>query len=230
MRRVKILPRLASVAAFLCLMFAHLLWPAMIGHSMKCDSAVSSEPGRSRSEWYERLRSAPRTRSAHRRCKSQALLRLRNLLLRNCASLQRTAVVDLEHALLDRQRQRKQFGEPVADPGRIAQRARAEKCSGPARLIISSRRPASGAKCSGSSSRRLGRQMRHLRDDEPVVADVARLHLKPRAALGLQMQDAELRHVPRHDARLRSDRARSRRLRPRRADCRRFAAPLPRRA
>jgi len=28
MRRVKILPRLASVAAFLCLMFAHLLWPA----------------------------------------------------------------------------------------------------------------------------------------------------------------------------------------------------------
>ena len=30
MRRVKILPRLASVAAFLCLMFAHLLWPAMI--------------------------------------------------------------------------------------------------------------------------------------------------------------------------------------------------------
>src|ERR1700688_838455 len=30
MRRVKILPRLASVAAFLCLMFAHLLWPAMV--------------------------------------------------------------------------------------------------------------------------------------------------------------------------------------------------------
>src|SRR4030095_14743093 len=29
MSRVKILPRLASVAAFLCLMFAHLLWPAM---------------------------------------------------------------------------------------------------------------------------------------------------------------------------------------------------------
>src|SRR5438477_5065955 len=30
MRRVKILPRLASVAAFLCLMFAHLLWPGMM--------------------------------------------------------------------------------------------------------------------------------------------------------------------------------------------------------
>src|SRR3954468_18088067 len=30
MRRVKILPRFASVAAFLCLMFAHLLWPAMV--------------------------------------------------------------------------------------------------------------------------------------------------------------------------------------------------------
>src|SRR5688572_28405134 len=29
-RRVKILPRFASVAAFLCLMFAHLLWPAML--------------------------------------------------------------------------------------------------------------------------------------------------------------------------------------------------------
>src|SRR5271167_1150173 len=27
MRRVKILPRLASVAPFLCLMVAHLLWP-----------------------------------------------------------------------------------------------------------------------------------------------------------------------------------------------------------
>src|SRR5258707_8787652 len=30
MSRVKILPRLASVAAFLCLIFAHLLWPAMM--------------------------------------------------------------------------------------------------------------------------------------------------------------------------------------------------------
>src|SRR5437763_7702252 len=29
MRRVKILPRFASVAALRCLMFAHLLWPAM---------------------------------------------------------------------------------------------------------------------------------------------------------------------------------------------------------
>src|SRR5437762_10231046 len=29
MRREKILPRLASVAALRCLMFAHLLWPAM---------------------------------------------------------------------------------------------------------------------------------------------------------------------------------------------------------
>src|SRR4051794_12847686 len=29
MRRVKILPRLASAAAFLCLMLAHLLWPAI---------------------------------------------------------------------------------------------------------------------------------------------------------------------------------------------------------
>src|ERR1700735_788425 len=29
MRRVKILPRLASVAPFLCLMVAHLLWPDM---------------------------------------------------------------------------------------------------------------------------------------------------------------------------------------------------------
>src|SRR6187455_2287792 len=28
-RRVKILPRFASACAFLCLMFAHLLWPAM---------------------------------------------------------------------------------------------------------------------------------------------------------------------------------------------------------
>ncbi len=29
MSRVKILPRFASVAALRCLMFAHLLWPAM---------------------------------------------------------------------------------------------------------------------------------------------------------------------------------------------------------
>src|SRR5215470_6685195 len=31
--RVMILPRFASVAAFLCLMFAHLLWPAMVAPS-----------------------------------------------------------------------------------------------------------------------------------------------------------------------------------------------------
>src|SRR5512132_2995879 len=31
MSRLKILPRLASVAALRCLMLAHLLWPAMIG-------------------------------------------------------------------------------------------------------------------------------------------------------------------------------------------------------
>src|SRR5678815_4747575 len=35
MRRVKILPRFASVAAFLCLMFAHLLWPAMASSALR---------------------------------------------------------------------------------------------------------------------------------------------------------------------------------------------------
>jgi hypothetical protein len=37
-RRVKILPRFASAAAFLCLMFAHLLWPAMTTPAMRYQS------------------------------------------------------------------------------------------------------------------------------------------------------------------------------------------------
>src|SRR5450755_398786 len=40
-RRVKILPRLASVAAFLCLMFAHLLWPAMMT-VLRCVASIAN--------------------------------------------------------------------------------------------------------------------------------------------------------------------------------------------
>src|SRR5438105_699233 len=32
------------------------------------------------------------------------------------------AVVDLEHALLDRERQRQDLGQPIADPGRVGER------------------------------------------------------------------------------------------------------------
>src|SRR5271169_1383047 len=40
MRRLNILPRLASVAALRCLMFAHLLWPAMGSTRAKEDDAI----------------------------------------------------------------------------------------------------------------------------------------------------------------------------------------------
>src|SRR5881397_2075587 len=87
MRRVKILPRLASVAAFLCLMFAHLLWPAMTA-SLRSPSSV---------KLYQPLQ--------------DALLREE---LREHVE-PHFAVVDFEHALLDGQRQRKQFGKSIAD-------------------------------------------------------------------------------------------------------------------
>jgi hypothetical protein len=39
--RVKTLPRFASAAAFLCLMFAHLLWPAMVvPNTIECDARL----------------------------------------------------------------------------------------------------------------------------------------------------------------------------------------------
>src|SRR6059036_1457842 len=74
MRRVKILPRFASVAAFLCLMFAHLLWPAMTA-SLRTPSS---------NKLYQPLQ--------------YALLReeLRQHIEPHFA------VVDFEHALLDR--------------------------------------------------------------------------------------------------------------------------------
>src|SRR5215218_3317073 len=66
--RVKILPRLASAAPFLCLMVLHLLWPDMEALLR----LVGRAPGRPRGRDYSvrsrpRARDRPRARSAPRR-------------------------------------------------------------------------------------------------------------------------------------------------------------------
>src|ERR1700758_3928819 len=106
MSRLKILPRLASVAALRCLMLAHLLWPAM---ARLCD-----EP---------QIITGP---FAGVRLKESLLLQeLREHLEPNLA------IVDLEHALLDVERQRQQLGEPIAHPGCVVQHKLGRKVLAP---------------------------------------------------------------------------------------------------
>src|SRR5947207_15418794 len=70
MRRVKILPRLASVAAFLCLMFAHLLWPAMMeivdedvgNYTRRCEQRARWRREQ-RARWRREQRARSRSRS-----------------------------------------------------------------------------------------------------------------------------------------------------------------------
>ena len=97
MRRVKILPRFASVAAFLCLMFAHLLWPAMVAPVVPKERADDYNCARSRAI----------------RCAS----------MKRCSAASRaSASFDFEEALLHRQRQGEELGEPAADPRRVVER------------------------------------------------------------------------------------------------------------
>ena len=115
-------------------------------------------------------------------------------------------VVDFEHALLDRQRQRQQLGEPVADPRRVvvlraspgssARRSALRSTRAVARAARSSRQARCAARRRSSSRRRRRgpRARRHA------------AHLEARAALGRAVQDAELRHVAVGDARERADR------------------------
>src|ERR1700682_1030523 len=102
------------------------------------------------------------------------------------------AVVDLEHALLDRQRQRKQFGKSVADPGCIVQCELRRKILGPGAVDHELEQAGERRERFRKLDLRLRRQKRHLSDDESIAGDAARLHLKSRAALGLPMKDAEL--------------------------------------
>src|SRR4030095_977504 len=90
MRRVKILPRFASVAAFLCLMFAHLLWPAMVAPVVP----------KKRTDDYNCARSPQSARV------DEALQRRKS----------RVVVVHLEEPLLHRQRQWAELGEPADAP------------------------------------------------------------------------------------------------------------------
>src|SRR5512141_403848 len=86
-RRVEILPRFASAAAFLCLMFAHLLWPAMPVPRPRLVVATNYTGGCvAPSQQAVLLEELREHRETH------------------------FAVVDLEHALLDGERQRHQLG------------------------------------------------------------------------------------------------------------------------
>src|SRR5438105_2920619 len=55
------------------------------------------------------------------------------------------------------------------------------------------------------ANRELASFAKRMGCERPRVGHAARLHLKSRAALGLQMQYAELRHVPGDNSRLCSD-------------------------
>src|SRR6185436_6998392 len=68
-RRVKILPRLASARSFLCLMFAHLLWPAIVN----LDFALSG-PGR---RFGINLAILPKTGTARRSAHALHALRVK---------------------------------------------------------------------------------------------------------------------------------------------------------
>src|ERR1700682_101971 len=115
------------------------------------------------------------------------------------------AVVDLEHALLERERQRTQFGKSVADPGCIVQRQLRRKILGP--HAVDHQLEQAGERREGfwKLECRLRWQERHLSDDDTIGGDAARLHLKSHATFGFQMQYAELRHIPGHDSRLGPD-------------------------
>src|SRR6266516_7298845 len=117
------------------------------------------------------------------------------------------AVVDLEHALLDRERQRQDLGQPIADPGRVGERELGGKVLLADTVDQELEQVGEWLERIGQRERRLGRERSHLPDDQTVFGDRVCLHLKPRHAFGPQMQDAELRHVPGRDPRKRADRS-----------------------
>ena len=116
------------------------------------------------------------------------------------------AVIDLEHVLLDGERQRQDLGKPIADPRRVGKR----ELRGKVLLAdaVDQQLEQTGERLVrvGQRERRFGRERSHLPDDQTVFGDRVRLHLEPCRAFGPQMQDAELRHVPADDRRQRADR------------------------
>ena len=97
------------------------------------------------------------------------------------------AVVDLEHALLDRQRQREDLGEAVADPGSIVERVGlgelvpADACGDELEQLRERRKLR--AKRDGG----LGGDARRKGDQEAVGLDPLRAHEEALAALGRGM-------------------------------------------
>ena len=156
--RVKTLPRFASAAAFLCLMFAHLLWPAMRNpsHEMCC-----TDRGLCRVRLYEAL---PLEKLVERR---QPHVR----------------VVDFEHPLLDRERQRQQLGEPVADPRSVVVSGPRGNSAGRAWRRSRSRIRASGAYVSGSGCDGSSAIVVTSPMTSPVASTRAAAHLEARDAL-----------------------------------------------
>ena len=120
-------------------------------------------------------------------------------------------VVDLEDVLLDRQRQRQELGEAVADPRCVVERPLVGElvrtgARGQELQELRERFEPGGQGDAGLRGKR-----RYLADDEPILSQRVRAHFEARSAGGPDMQDSLLRHIPGFDARERSRRREFRR-------------------
>src|SRR5206468_9987183 len=115
------------------------------------------------------------------------------------------AVVDLEHALLDAERQRQKLGETIADPGSVV------GCLIGREILLADaayqqiEEVRERLELLGKLARGFGRQGDDLTGDQTVVSNAVCFYLESRLALGAQVQDTELRHVPGDDPCERSD-------------------------
>src|SRR5690348_11632823 len=213
-RREKILPRLASDAALRCLMFAHLLWPAMAA-SRRDDAeiirarsrgALAARMAKGRPKPFGQIRLGAKHRASEasetspRSEKSLLFQKLRKGREPNFR------VVDLEHALLDRQRQRQDLGEAVADPGSVSQREIVREILLAYALDEDFQEFCQRLERFGERHRRFRRDVGDLPYDKPVVGDRVRPHLEARESPRPDVEDAELRHIPVGDPRPRPDR------------------------
>src|SRR5215471_17685703 len=199
MRRVKILPRLASLAALRCLMLAHLLWPAMDEktHVEKLELYAPLERGndaRVRARAHGALLAC--TAMAGRGSSIERGLEKALLLQKLGEHLEANlAVVDFEHALLDSQGQWQQLGEAIAHPGGVSQVRFSGEILAPDASDQQLEQPRQRTIVIGQRNRRLGRNRRYLADDEAISTDAVRMHLKAVTTFGFQVENAQLRNV-----------------------------------
>src|SRR5437763_7757003 len=178
-KRLKMAPRFASVAAFRCLMFAHLLWPAMTIQSM-ATRKLYAVLGIPLDQPLVREKPAQRAQPDQR-------------------------IIDLQHALLDREREWQELREPITDPRRIVVSMRGREAlrtnpCGDHFKQLRERRTVFRQRMAG-----FGGDWRDIADDEARRLNRMLFHLKTIAAARHHMQDSELWHFPIDDANERSD-------------------------